>query len=125
MSLRYCPKCNMNVQTKKMEFNIVLVIILAIFTGGIGILIYVAIYLDREKRPRCIHCNSVSTAQLVNNQSNSNYQLVSNSNQMMSQKSVVQTQLLVEGTKFCYSCGTELDQSEDAKFCRFCGTGIQ
>jgi hypothetical protein len=39
----YCPKCKMNVYTKKNDFNIGLAIILAIFTGGIGLLIYVAV----------------------------------------------------------------------------------
>ena len=126
MSLMYCPKCKMNVETKKMEFNIAIAILLAIFTGGIGLLIYVAIYLDREKRPRCIYCNSVCSAQLASNQSNSNYQLISNSNQMTNQKSVVQSVQLIEGpVKYCFSCGVELDQREDAKFCRFCGTNIK
>ncbi len=123
MSL-YCPKCKINVETKKMEFNIVLVIILAIFTGGIGILIYVAIFLDREKRPRCVHCNSICNARLVSNQSNSTYQLISSSNQVLSQKAVVQTQLVGGTASYCFSCGVELDKREDAKFCRFCGTNI-
>ncbi|GAH30242.1 unnamed protein product, partial [marine sediment metagenome] len=38
----YCLKCNKNVYTKKNDFNIGLAIFLAIFTGGIGLLIYVA-----------------------------------------------------------------------------------
>ncbi len=125
MSLMYCPKCKMNVETKKEDFRVGLAIILVIFTGGLGLLIYAAIYLDKSKN-RCVHCNSVCRAQLVSNQSNSNYQLISSSNQMLSQKAVVQTQTqLVAETKYCYSCGVELDQREDAKFCRFCGTNIK
>lgn len=125
MSLMYCPKCKMNVETKKEDFRVGLAIILVIFTGGLGLLIYVAIYLDKSKKERCIHCNSVCNAQLVNNQSNSNYQLISSSNQMTSQKTVVQTQLIEGPIKYCFSCGVELDQREDAKFCRFCGTNIK
>jgi len=123
MSLMYCPKCKMNVETKKEDFRVGLAIILVIFTGGLGLLIYAAIYLDKAKN-RCIHCNSVCNAQLVINQSNSNYQLISSSNQMTSQKvlSVVQTSGSI---KYCFSCGVELDQREDAKFCRFCGTNIK
>ncbi|MHA1985550.1 MAG: hypothetical protein ACW98D_02825 [Promethearchaeota archaeon] len=125
MSLMYCPKCKMNVETKKEDFRVGLAIILIIFTGGLGLLIYAAIYLDKAKT-RCIHCNSVCSTHLVSNQSNSNYQLVSNSNQMTSQKSVSQTVQLVEGTvKYCFSCGVELDQREDAKFCRFCGSNFK
>ena len=53
----YCPKCEMNVMTTREDFKIGLAIILAIFTGGIGLLIYMAIYLDKEKN-RCIHCKT-------------------------------------------------------------------
>lgn len=124
MSLMYCPKCKMNVETKKEDFRVGLAIILVIFTGGLGLLIYAAIYLDKAKN-RCIHCSSVCNSQLISNQSNSNYQLISNSNQITSQKAVAQTVQLIEGpVKYCFSCGVELDQREDAKFCRFCGTNI-
>ena len=124
MLLMYCPKCKLNVETKREDFRVGLAIILVIFTGGLGLLIYAAIYLDKPKN-RCMHCNSVCSTQLINNQSNSNYQLISNSNQMLSQKAVVQTQLVAETVKYCFSCGVELDQREDAKFCRFCGTNIK
>lgn len=113
----------MNVETKKEDFRVGLAIILIIFTGGLGLLIYVAIYLDKNNN-RCIHCNSVCNAQLVNNQSNSNYRLISSSNQISSQKAVVQTQLVEGPIKYCFSCGVELDPREEAKFCRFCGTNI-
>jgi hypothetical protein len=122
----YCKKCNANVLVKQEDFNIVIAVILAIFTGGLGLLIYVAIYL--EKRHKCVHCNTVckvEVKEVINDQQLSNYQIISTSHQSQNQKPIAQTQLLVEGTKFCYSCGTELDQSEDAKFCRFCGTNIQ
>lgn len=123
MSLMYCPKCKINVETKKEDFRVGLAIILIIFTGGLGLLIYVAIYLDKAKN-RCIHCDSECNIQLVRNQSNSNYQLVSNTNQIHSQKAVLQTQLVEGPAKYCFSCGVELDSREDAKFCRFCGTNI-
>ena len=124
MSLLYCPKCKLDVETKREDFRVGLAIILVIFTGGLGLLIYAAIYLDKAKN-RCIHCNSVCNTRLVNNQSYSNYQLINSSNQILSQKAVVQTQLIAETVKYCFSCGVELDQREDAKFCRFCGTNIK
>ncbi|MHA2182435.1 MAG: hypothetical protein ACXAAH_13530 [Promethearchaeota archaeon] len=71
MSLMYCPKCKMNVETKKEDFRVGLAIILIIFTGGLGLLIYVAIYLDKNNN-RCIHCSSVCSPPLVNDQLNSN-----------------------------------------------------
>lgn len=123
MSLMYCPKCKTNVETKKEDFRVGLAIILIIFTGGLGLLIYVAIYLDKVKN-RCIHCDSECIIHLVRNQSNSNYQLISNTNQIASQKTVQVTQLVDEKVKYCFSCGVELDSRDDAKFCRFCGTNI-
>lgn len=117
----YCSQCKTNVETKKMEFNIAFAIFLAIFTGGIGLLIYVAVYLDREKRPRCIQCNSVCYA-LTNTQPSPKYQLVTTTNQAMDQKTVLVTQTEDEKSKFCYNCGSELNQREVARFCPLCGT---
>ncbi|MFX0136172.1 MAG: hypothetical protein ACFFDN_21210 [Candidatus Hodarchaeota archaeon] len=120
----YCPKCNTNVYTKKNEFNIGLAIILAIFTGGIGLLIYVAIYLDKEHKPRCIHCNSVCYELKENNRLISNYQVISTSNKVNNQKLVLESQIGEEHAKFCYNCGTELERSENAKYCGLCGNSI-
>lgn len=120
----YCPKCNMNVYAKKNEFNIGLAIILAIFTGGIGLLIYVAIYLDREHKPRCIHCDSVCYEQKENIQQSTNYQAINTSHYIENQKVMVEPQQANGKSKFCYNCGSELDQSEEAKFCALCGSSI-
>ncbi len=121
----YCPKCNMNVYTKKNEFNIGLAIILAIFTGGIGLLIYVAIYLDKEHKPRCIHCDSVCYEQKETDQQSSKYQVINISHQPERSKVIKKSQQTEEKAVFCYNCGTELDQSENAKFCALCGSSIQ
>lgn len=114
----------MNVYAKKNDFNIGLAIILAIFTGGIGLLIYLAIYLDREHKPRCIHCNSVCYEQKENVESSSNYQVISSSHQPENQKIVIEPQQRSENSKFCYNCGSELDGSEQAKFCALCGSAV-
>ncbi|MFX1375397.1 MAG: hypothetical protein ACFFA0_06270 [Promethearchaeota archaeon] len=111
----------MNVDIKKMEFNVALAIFLAIFTGGIGLLIYLAVYIDREKRPRCIHCNSVCYVQ-NDTQLESKYQLVSTSNNNQNQKTLLVAQEGGEKPKFCYNCGTELNQREVARFCPLCGS---
>jgi len=120
MSIMYCSKCNMNVETRKEDFNVVLAVILAIFTGGLGLLIYVAIYM--EKAYRCIHCNSVCKSRNMRNQTVSNYQLNGYSNQKQYQATVVETQIAAVKGKFCYNCGTELDQRESANFCPLCGS---
>ena len=121
----YCPKCNMNVYTKKNEFNIGLAIILAIFTGGIGLLIYAAVYLDREHKPRCIHCDSVCYEQKQDSQRSANkVQVIGTSHHIENQKIRIEPKEANEKSKFCYNCGSELDQSEEAKFCALCGSSI-
>ncbi len=121
----YCPKCKTNVYTKKNDFNIGLAIILLIFTGGIGLLIYVAVYLDREHKPRCIHCDSVCYDQKEIDQSNSNYQEVSASTQIENQNVIIESQQTEQKPLFCYNCGSELDISANAKFCALCGNSIK
>jgi len=120
--MRYCPKCEKGVITKEEEFNIALAIILAIFTGGIGLLIYIAVYMD--KKNRCIHCNSVCKTQIIENQPISGYQALNVPNQTQNQKSIIITQSAGEKPKFCYNCGSELEHGENAKFCRLCGNSI-
>ena len=121
----YCPTCNKNVNTKKNDFNLGLAIFLAIFTGGIGLLIYVAVYLDREHKPRCIHCDSICYEQMENNQAVSNYQVITTSNQGQSQNFILEAHKSKGNSKFCHNCGSELDISENAKFCALCGNSTQ
>jgi hypothetical protein len=116
----------MTVLTKNNDFNVGLAIILLIFTGGIGLLIYVAIYLDREHKPRCIHCDSVCYEQKEETQPKNNpYQLVSSSNPPLTQEDIEEPQKVEEKPLFCYNCGSELDREINAKFCALCGTSIR
>ncbi len=121
----YCPTCKMAVYTKPNQFNIGLAIILAIFTGGIGLLIYVAVYLDKSQKPRCIHCDSICYEKKEETQQGSNYQLVSSPTPPQNQKVIVESKQVEEKSEFCYNCGSELDSSANAKFCALCGTSIQ
>ncbi len=121
----YCPKCKMNVYTKPNQFNIGLAIILAIFTGGIGLLIYVAVYLDKSQKPRCIHCDSICYEKKEENQPSSNYQLVSTPTPSQNENVTVKSQQVNEKPGFCFNCGSEIDVSASAKFCALCGTSIQ
>ncbi|MDX1797289.1 MAG: hypothetical protein R3255_01455 [Candidatus Lokiarchaeia archaeon] len=122
----YCPKCNQKVLTRNNDFNIGLAIILLIFTGGIGLLIYVAVYLDKEHKPRCIHCNSICYEQKEEVlQKEKPYQLVSSSNPPQPSEDIKEPQKVEEKPIFCYNCGSELDRDTDAKFCALCGTSIR
>lgn len=123
MSMMYCPKCEKNVYTKKMKFNIGIAIILVIFTGGIGLLIYMAIYLDKQKR--CINCNAFCQDEISDNQTNLNYQVPNHSYQVQKQILNVENQIIDDKTNFCYTCGVKLDDRASATFCAYCGTDIK
>jgi len=125
MVIMYCPKCGMNVETKKEDFRIGLAILLAIFTGGLGLLIYVAIYLDKPQN-RCVHCNSVCKVQVreIYNQTYSNYQIPAYSNQNQKQQQILVQQVSDGTAKFCYNCGTPI-REEEAQFCAYCGSNIE
>ena len=121
----YCPKCEMSVLTTREDFRIGLAIILAIFTGGIGLLIYMAIYLDKEKN-RCIHCKTVCQIQPEIVQTNSNYQSVSYPHQNQFVVQAIEKVEVESKSNFCYNCGVQLQSSRDgAKFCPYCGNNIE
>ena len=51
----YCGHCQQQVSAKREEIDICLAIILAIFTVGIGLAIYLAIWHSKPIN-RCVHC---------------------------------------------------------------------
>ena len=120
MSTMYCPNCNMNVLTSKDNLNIPLAILLAIFTGGIGLLIYLAIWYSKENR--CIHCKSVCQPLLSNNQAGSNYQAHNQTYQIQEYTPSEQKQSVDVKSKFCYNCGSKIADRESAKYCPYCGS---
>ena len=119
----YCPKCKQNVLTTREDFRIGLAIILAIFTGGIGLLIYLAIYLDKEQN-RCIHCKTVCQIQQEIVQMNSPYQVGNQSHQRQFIVSPIKKETAEDNSKFCYNCGTKLSERK-AKFCPLCGSNLE
>lgn len=120
MTTMYCPNCKMNVSTSRDDLNIPLAILLGIFTGGIGLLIYLAIWYPKDDR--CIHCKSVCEP-LSNNQSGSNYQIKDQSYQGLEYTPSEQKPSIDVKAKFCYNCGSQIADRESAKYCPYCGAG--
>jgi hypothetical protein len=114
----------MNVLTKRDDIDICLVIILLIFSAGIGLLIYFAIYFGKEPI-RCVHCNSivqpvsivqrVTTSDVKSNQTSS-YQEIEIYKENISNAK--------ENSGFCPNCGVKLSDRDGLKYCAFCGSKI-
>lgn len=117
MLIGYCPNCKENVSTKREDLNICLIIILCIFTGGIGAIIYLLIYYNLEPN-RCIHCSSLCAPyhRLTHNSE-------THSNSDISQES---TQPQENNPSYCPSCGGQLshDGSNRPKYCPYCGVKL-
>jgi len=124
MASKYCPNCKMNVLTVREDLDICLIIILGIFTAGIGILIYLAIYYEKEQN-RCVHCKSIChpiskiqhTGDFNSKPSNINkYKKVDNPIDIGTSS--------VTDSNFCSNCGVKIGEREGLKYCAFCGTKI-
>ena len=122
--LGYCPNCRQNVLLVREAINWPLAIILLIFTGGIGLIVYGIIYYNKVPS-RCIHCHSqialISTSRV---QSSNQIQPISR----LGQESDINAVDPVEDNKtlqqnICSFCGEVLFNIE-AKFCAHCGTKV-
>ncbi len=124
MATRYCPKCKMNVLTTREDIDICLVIILCIFTAGIGLLIYFAIYHEKEPN-RCVHCKSI-VQPVINEQRDTSLDL--RSNQIEGYQKITNYKenrsIVEENSNFCSNCGVQQSDREGLKYCAFCGSKI-
>lgn len=118
MSKKFCPKCNEIVLTKRQEIDICLLIILGIFTGGIGALIYLLIYFNHEP-DRCINCNTVCTYQPIS-PTNGSKKEINQSNFLQDEKEI---KLKKDLMNFCPNCGNKIVKSnyQNPNFCPYCG----
>jgi len=132
MTIGYCDKCGQNVLVKREDMDICLAIILTIFTAGIGLIIYLAIWYSKEEN-RCVHCGSVvkTSQSLLSEVKNGNlyisqearengknpYRISEDKKDNTSEGNIKR----IVGIKavYCPFCGTELDDSPE--FCPDCG----
>ena len=116
MPLGYCPKCKEEVFLKRDDIDICLLIILTIFTAGIGTIVYLIIYYSNEPK-RCLKCNSMCLPLSPQNKQKSiisnvqNYELKN-----ISRKTI----------NYCPECGSKLrDPNGKSNFCPFCGSNLK
>jgi len=124
MVAKYCPSCKMNVLTVREDIDMCLIIILCIFTAGIGVLIYLAIYYEKEPI-RCVHCKSI--CQPISNIQNDSVlsSKPSQINNYQEAENYIEKNAHIDvDSKFCSNCGVKIGEREGLKFCAFCGTKI-
>ncbi|MFX1389206.1 MAG: zinc-ribbon domain-containing protein [Promethearchaeota archaeon] len=112
----WCPRCQQNVLLKREEIDACLAIILLIFTAGIGLIIYLAIYYSHPEE-NCIHCGTKITA--IQYPTQPSYQ---SSPPQSTMQNISPEQVKGAPANFCALCGEKLDIG--AKFCQNCGSQI-
>jgi len=123
-ALGYCPVCKQNVVLVREAVNWALVIILIIFTGGIGLIVYGIIYFNRAPN-HCIHCRSKIVSASTNDAKTLDQ---SQSITRLGQESMKNVPNSSENGKtqqkiFCSFCGEAL-HNRKAKFCAHCGSKV-
>ena len=120
----YCPFCKQNVLLVREAVNWPLIIILIIFTGGIGLIVYGIVYFNKAPS-RCIHCRSqIALGSTSNVQSSNQSQIIT----ALEQENDINAGDHVEDNKtqqlkFCSFCGEAL-LNKNAMFCAHCGTKV-
>lgn len=114
----FCQHCNQNVLLHRDEFDVCLAIILLIFTAGIGLIIYIAIYYSKPE-DRCVHCGNKIA--YIDSSQYSQQNMPSQAYQQPIQSQPLQESVPIENkTIFCTFCGEEL--SSGVKYCPNCGS---
>jgi len=120
----YCPNCKQNVLLVREALNWPLMIILLIFTAGIGLIIYLIIYYNKDES-RCIHCHTQISLKSEFGIQSPNYVQAKH---QKTYKSNINADTTVKASetskiKYCSYCGEPL-LNERAKFCAHCGSKV-
>ena len=118
----YCPNCKQNVLLVREALNWPLIIILLIFTGGIGTIIYLIVYYNKNES-RCIHCHMHISMKSELGALSSTYAQAEHQKTLHSDSN---SDIKVKASetsnhKYCSYCG-EPQLNELAKFCPHCGS---
>jgi len=115
----FCPRCNQQVLLTRKEIDVCLAIVLLIFTAGIGLLIYLAIYYSKVE-DRCRLCGT----QITRDTTQSLY--IPSQNQFQTSQNSVpleeSEESLVKEVKYCAFCGEKIAFLD--RFCQNCGIKV-
>ena len=115
----FCPRCNQQVLLTRKDIDVCLAIVLLIFTLGIGLLIYLAIYYSKAE-DRCVHCGTQITRYTIESPyipSQNQFQTSQNSIPLESSE-----ETLVKEVKYCSFCGEQIAFLD--RFCQNCGAKV-
>jgi len=125
-NILYCPNCKQKVLTKREDINLFLAFILVILTSGIGLLIYLIIYYEREPS-YCVHCGAKCLPLNSGEMSAAPTTSVAGNGQtyhfLVYENPAPVANMAEEDTKYCYNCGETLDRKH-MKYCALCGTNL-
>lgn len=127
----YCPHCQQNVLLTREDIDICLAIILLIFTAGIGLIIYLAIYYSRPE-DKCVHCGTRINPIQQQPVGQIPYQDQAQKNPYIYQSQPTQGYTASSGFEefkeeeplFCAYCGEKLEV-KGIKFCPNCGNKVE
>lgn len=116
----YCPHCEKDVLMRREEFNWFLGIILLIFTSGIGLFVYLVIYLNQDEI-YCVHCGHMCTMKQLE------YKEQEQLPNYAEQQVYTAPEKLFKGEKaiYCPFCGVELGDRSEVQFCALCGAKVK
>lgn len=135
MTIGYCEKCGQNTLLKREDMDICLAIILAIFTAGFGLIIYLIIWYSKEENI-CVHCGTVATpvqtqvTQTEKNILHTSQQAIDENRNPYKTKGIKAEvnheasyiKVFDQKAIYCPFCGVKLDN--DDEFCPDCGMKV-
>jgi len=127
--MMYCPRCETNVLAAREDIDICLALILAIFTAGVGLIIYLVYYYAQDEN-RCVHCHSMCLPHQTGQEISLTSPVTNPYRQIQETQQVQQVQQLQVvnndngGINFCNNCGSKISR-QNTSFCPFCGTNIE
>ncbi|MBY9007611.1 MAG: zinc ribbon domain-containing protein [Candidatus Lokiarchaeota archaeon] len=140
MASGYCEHCQQQVLTKREDINMILAIILTIFTAILGLIIYLAVWSSKPEN-RCVQCNSIVSQPMDVRIQNSNnpYETSQNDPYEASQNNSIEeeyipdfsldpinereSEVLTGGrSQFCSLCGEKIEIG--TRFCQSCGNKL-
>ncbi|MFX1378066.1 MAG: zinc-ribbon domain-containing protein [Promethearchaeota archaeon] len=116
----YCPRCQQKVLLTRERIDTCLAIILLIFTGGIGLIIYLALHYNKPKQ-HCVHCGTkITTLQTSTPYAYNSHLMTQNASNIAPINTTEEVMGIMPN--YCAFCGEKIEAG--TKFCQNCGIKV-